>query len=420
MPAARRRLVVLIGQPRGDFRTRRPWCDRRMTTAPLVLPDDDMLIARAEARALALLQRAEALTSRTERRRSRRLAALLGDDDARDLLLDLTDQVLRIRDPAGRPAAARPHRRRCPRGPRRHRPARPVAARSGRPRVPVRGGPGRRLAHRPRHRGRDPARRRPRVRRLRHPSPRRRLPAQRERARRVHPRRRRGRAALPHGAGPDHPPRRRLRVGQDLCAVRQPRRPCRGRLARADRRPAPSPLPSRDDQQSRHVRQPRHGGVPRPRALPPQLHGGAGRAGVHRADGRHRPAGVHPRLARGARATVRLGQRPRRPRRRGHQDPAGQGRQPRHGAGRGGAARLAAGSVRQQGRRRRLLQAHARERPAPRTAGCGAHRRRQPQPLRGRLRDDRRRGHRVHGADRPRDARGHGAAPGSRRARDGG
>ena len=78
-----------------------------MTTPPLVLPDDDTLISRAEARALTLLERAEALTSRTERRRSRRLAALLGDDDARDLLLDLTDQVLRIRDP--RRAARRLH-----------------------------------------------------------------------------------------------------------------------------------------------------------------------------------------------------------------------------------------------------------------------------------------------------------------------
>ena len=249
MPAARRRLVVLIGQPRGDFRTRRPWCDRRMTTPPLVLPDDDTLISRAEARALALLERAEALTSRTERRRSRRLAALLGDDDARDLLLDLTDQVLRIRDP--RRAARRLHDLTGDGVPA----ALGATDRLGlsllgrvAPAIPSHGGQGRRLAHRPRHRGRDPARRRPRVRRLRHPSPRGRLPAQRERARRVHPRRRRGRAALPHGAGPDHPPRRRLRVGQDLCAVRQPRRPRRGRLAGADRRPAPSPLPRRDDQ----------------------------------------------------------------------------------------------------------------------------------------------------------------------------
>jgi RHH-type proline utilization regulon transcriptional repressor/proline dehydrogenase/delta 1-pyrroline-5-carboxylate dehydrogenase len=70
-----------------------------MTTAPLTLPVDDELISRAEALALSLLQRAEVLTSRSERRRAARLAALLGDDRARDLLLDLTDQVLRIREP---------------------------------------------------------------------------------------------------------------------------------------------------------------------------------------------------------------------------------------------------------------------------------------------------------------------------------
>ena len=78
-----------------------------MTTPPPPLPEDDELIARSEARALSLLERADALTSGSERRRSRRLAALLGDDSARDLLLDLTDQVLRIRDP--RRAARRLH-----------------------------------------------------------------------------------------------------------------------------------------------------------------------------------------------------------------------------------------------------------------------------------------------------------------------
>jgi RHH-type proline utilization regulon transcriptional repressor/proline dehydrogenase/delta 1-pyrroline-5-carboxylate dehydrogenase len=78
-----------------------------MTTEHLTLPVDGELIARAEALALSLLERAEVLTSGAERRRSRRLAALLGDDSARDLLLDLTDQVLRIRDP--RRAARRLH-----------------------------------------------------------------------------------------------------------------------------------------------------------------------------------------------------------------------------------------------------------------------------------------------------------------------
>lgn len=60
---------------------------------------DDDLIRRAEARALALLERSLADTSRRERATSRRLARLLADDAGRDLLLSLTDRVLRIRDP---------------------------------------------------------------------------------------------------------------------------------------------------------------------------------------------------------------------------------------------------------------------------------------------------------------------------------
>lgn len=64
----------------------------RASTAPLADPQE------AERRARALLTRALATTSRAERRRSRRLGRLLADDAGRDLLLDLTDQVLRIRD----------------------------------------------------------------------------------------------------------------------------------------------------------------------------------------------------------------------------------------------------------------------------------------------------------------------------------
>ncbi len=52
----------------------------------------------AEARATTLLARAHAQTTRAERRSARRLGRLISDDDGRDLLLDLTDQVLRIRD----------------------------------------------------------------------------------------------------------------------------------------------------------------------------------------------------------------------------------------------------------------------------------------------------------------------------------
>ena len=62
------------------------------------LPADDVLIAKAEARALALLEASLGDTSRSEAASSKRLARLLADDAGRDLLLDLTDQVLRIRD----------------------------------------------------------------------------------------------------------------------------------------------------------------------------------------------------------------------------------------------------------------------------------------------------------------------------------
>ena len=52
----------------------------------------------AERRARDLLTRALAGTTRKERRAAQRLGRLLADDDGRDLILDLTDQVLRIRD----------------------------------------------------------------------------------------------------------------------------------------------------------------------------------------------------------------------------------------------------------------------------------------------------------------------------------
>lgn len=63
------------------------------------MPDDDTLIAETEALALRFLTRAEALASRSERGRASRLSRLLADTAGRDLLLDLTDQVLRIREP---------------------------------------------------------------------------------------------------------------------------------------------------------------------------------------------------------------------------------------------------------------------------------------------------------------------------------
>ena len=64
-----------------------------MTIAP-----ERSLAPTAERRARDLLTAALAGTTRKERRASRRLGKLLADDDGRDLILDLTDQVLRIRD----------------------------------------------------------------------------------------------------------------------------------------------------------------------------------------------------------------------------------------------------------------------------------------------------------------------------------
>lgn len=63
------------------------------------LPSDQVLIELAEARALALLEASLADTSRKEAASAQRLSRLLADESGRDLLLDLTDQVLRIRDP---------------------------------------------------------------------------------------------------------------------------------------------------------------------------------------------------------------------------------------------------------------------------------------------------------------------------------
>ena len=64
-----------------------------MTIAP-----ERSLAPTAERRARDLLTTALAGTTRKERRAARRLGRLLADDDGRDLILDLTDQVLRIRD----------------------------------------------------------------------------------------------------------------------------------------------------------------------------------------------------------------------------------------------------------------------------------------------------------------------------------
>ncbi len=63
------------------------------------MPDDDVLIDETQSLALRILERSLDTTTRRERSRSSRLSGLLADIAGRDLLLDLTDQVLRIREP---------------------------------------------------------------------------------------------------------------------------------------------------------------------------------------------------------------------------------------------------------------------------------------------------------------------------------
>ncbi len=60
---------------------------------------DDDLVDVSVARATALLRDAQRLTTRRERREAQRLAALLADSAGRELLLGLTDRVMRIPEP---------------------------------------------------------------------------------------------------------------------------------------------------------------------------------------------------------------------------------------------------------------------------------------------------------------------------------
>ena len=61
-------------------------------------PDDGPVLA-TERRAHALLESALAVATGKEKRAAHRLGRLIADDDGSELLLELTDQVLRIRDP---------------------------------------------------------------------------------------------------------------------------------------------------------------------------------------------------------------------------------------------------------------------------------------------------------------------------------
>jgi RHH-type proline utilization regulon transcriptional repressor/proline dehydrogenase/delta 1-pyrroline-5-carboxylate dehydrogenase len=62
-------------------------------------PEDEQRCAAAEQLAASLLSEAAGRTGRDERRRRRRIGALVTDDASRAFLLELTDQVLRIRTP---------------------------------------------------------------------------------------------------------------------------------------------------------------------------------------------------------------------------------------------------------------------------------------------------------------------------------
>ena len=69
--------------------------------------DDARLAASAEHLAAALLRDAEARRGRGERAQAARMARILADPAGRQLILALTDEVLRIRDPARAAAVLR-------------------------------------------------------------------------------------------------------------------------------------------------------------------------------------------------------------------------------------------------------------------------------------------------------------------------
>ena len=212
----------------------------------------------------------------------------------------------------------------------------------------------------------------------------------------------------------DAPPRRRLRLGEDLGAVRQPRRARLRPRGRPHRRPpARSCTASRMQQDTPRVRQPRHGGVPRP---PPDRRRRSAACSTSRRSApcrRHRAAGVPPRHPRRARRAAALGRGAPPHRRCRRQGAPRQGRQPGDGARRRRARRLAIGAVRHQGRRRRQLQGAARPAARRRRGGWPARRRRQPQPVRRGLGAGRAGTSRARARGRrDRDARGHGAAAG--------
>ena len=240
---------------------------------PLDAPDER--VTAAVLRAERLLATAGAQTTPGERRRARRLGRLLADDRrARAAVRPHRRGAAHARPAAVDGPAPRPRRRRPAPALSARRSRRP-APRRARLRVAARPGGGHRAATHPRRDARrHHPRRRPGLRPPRRAPPRRGLRRQRQPARRGDPRRRRGPGPPRRAVRPDAPARRRLRLGEDLGAVRQPRRAGLRPRGRPHRRPpAHGRLRRRRAIATAGVRQPRHGGVPRPpphrRRLPP-------------------------------------------------------------------------------------------------------------------------------------------------------
>ena len=96
-------------------------------------------------------------------------------------------------------------------------------------------------------------------------------------------------------------------LDQGLGAGRQPRRARLRSQRRTNLRADARDLSRCADEGASWLRQPRHGGVPRPAADGRRVHDGARRAGVPSPRGRHRAAGLPARQPRRARAPRRVG-----------------------------------------------------------------------------------------------------------------
>ena len=206
------------------------------------------------------------------------------------------------------------------------------------------------------------------------------LPAQPQPARRGRAGGARGGRPAGAGDGPGRAARRGLRVRQGLRGGQPAVHVGHRRQRRPRGRAAASAVP--DGGPARHVPQPRHGGVPRPRP-----HGAGVRAarlgpGAPRRRGGHRAAGLPAGRRRRPRRADRDRDRAPRGRWRPPQGAPGQGRQPGDGAGRGRAARLVAGARTAPRRRSTRPTCGWSTGPCdPARTRRAAGRRRQPQPV---------------------------------------